>query len=399
MERVLLIVIIIIFTSGCSKALSVRTTDTATVDINRSNLPIKAHPHNNQPIFMFNNPNDYVDVDLYANFEIINDQSLPKDQAKSSGKLEYKDPKTGNIVAIDNIMVHARGKSRYKLCNFRPLKIDFGSKQYGNIFQNASKKIKLVTHCECNSRWEEEFEFPPGNDHEQEQRLFMEYYMYKVQETLGTTSLLTRLARITYHNTAENPSWSTQTKWAFFREREKVAAKRVKMREMEENEYPTDTQMFFPANLTSYFQGCLLDQFMYQADGSLLYIENTNGELMYFDHNTVALVNEQNNNAYFICYDWDLTGVIAPGYYKHNDPWGRPVATLKENADLMIKVILGHDDQALAKAQAHALVVHKEKMNEIVRNAAHLDTSNRSRMEKWLEENFTALEKYLSKSP
>lgn len=399
MIRILLIIITLIFATGCFNTLSIDTLDPTTIDIDPEKLPIKSHPHNNQPLFMCSNPNDYIEVDLYADFEIINDNSIAKDQAKSSGRLEYNDPRTGENVTIDNIKVYARGKSRYEFCKFRPLKIDFGSKQRENIFENASKKIKLVTHCECNSEWENRLGFLPGNDHEQEQRLLMEYYMYKVQETLNSTSLLTRLTRITYHNTSNNPSWSIKTKWAFFREREKVAAKRVNMREMEDNEYPdpADRQIPFPANLVSYFQGCLLDNFMYQSDGGLLYESYAkNGELMYYNHNIVALVNDkQDDRAYFISYDWDLTGVIAPSYWKHT----ATAKTLKENAKAMKSVLLNCNDQSLAKTQAYALYSHKEEMQEIVRNAEHLDPSNRLRMEEWLEENFIAIEDYLFGSP
>ncbi len=346
-------------------------------------LPLVCHADNEQPLFKRVEANDYLEVYLSADFDAINDRSIPleeKDTAMSMGSIEYNDPSTGNLVQINNIKVIARGKSRYEECGFRPFKIDFQGNQAGTIFSNGSDKIKVVTHC---GYLEDQWPLIAGTPEEQRRRLFQEFYIYQVLQTVHSTSLLTRLALITYHNAADGTEF---TEWAFFREWEDVAADRCGMVEMEREQFD-----LYPADPVSHFQGRLQNQFVANLDNGLIKTEA--GDLQYLDVNTIALLSEE-ENAFFIPYDYDMTCVIQPEYETDCfDGMCRSCPTLPENAQLMRDIF---EEEALSRsaAQAVSMYIREEEMMEIA-NKTLFDEDGKLRLLAWLDYNYDEIRDYL----
>ncbi len=352
----------------------------AEVDVN--NMPLRCHADNNQPLFKDVRPNDYIEVYIEADFDQINDPTIPleqKAQASSSGMMEYTHPQSGATKSISNVMVYARGKSRYGNCGYRPLKIDFLGNQNGTIFENGADEIKIVTHC---GYLEGQSEYLAGTPEEQRRRLFQEYYLYQMLQTLQTTSLLTRLALITYHNTSDG---SELTEWAFFREREEVAAARCGMVEMDDEDYGS-----YPANPLNHFQGRLHNRFMAQYDEG---ITASSGTLCYTDRNTVVL-QSPDNKAYFIPFDWDMSCIIQPDYiYSCHDETCLQCPGISVTAAEMYD-LLSEGDAQVSKAQALSLYLNEDEMRNIAAESL-FDADGAAALQSALNYNFNELHNYL----
>lgn len=299
-------------------------------------------------------PNDVFQFELQADFNVINDPAIDQahmDQAQSPGTLRYTDPAAGNLVEIP-ITLEARGKSRYDYCAFRPLKIVFAAHQAGNIFEGASKKIKVVTHCgnHPTNPW-----ILGGTPEEQRRRLLAEYYFYQTLESLGSTALSTRLARITYRNADGS---EIVTEYAFLLENDGYACKRCGYVD-EAEDYETLT-----ADPASVFQGTLYNKFVYNNDYS---IET--------GHNAVRC-KDASNKGYYIPYDWNLTGVIRPEYFKNNN------ISYTANVQTFWDWLNTQMPDIRTKEQARHIYNHDKDMQRVIANSL-LDEEGQNIMKGW----------------
>ncbi len=317
-------------------------------------------------------PNDVFEFELQADFDVINDPSISRanqDDASSPGTLRYVDPVSGATIEIP-ITLEARGKSRYDCCTFRPLKIVFNEHQVGNIFEGASKKVKIVTHCNKNDTpscgW-----FPSGTPEEFVQRLLAEYYFYQVLETLGSTALATRLARITYR---DDDGTEIITEYAFLREREDDACVRCGC--VDEAE---DTDALTPDS-TSVLQGRMYNKFVYNEDYGIV-----------SGHNT-RKCKDENLNGYYIPYDWDLTGVMCPEYGKNQN------GLYTDNVNNYYNWLIDEGDQVATKIQALHIVRHERNMRAVLRETL-MNAETQQLMQDWYELYICALKCYLGIEP
>lgn len=317
------------------------------------NKPVACAP-TTAPLFADAGPNDVFEFELQADFDVINDLSITranKHLARSAGTLRYVDPNTNQTIQIP-ITLEARGKSRYDYCAFRPLKIVFASAQTGNIFEGASRKVKVVTHCgnHPTNPW-----ILGGTPEEQRRRLLAEYYFYQVLETLGSTALSTRLARITYR---DDDGTEIITEYAFLREREDDACVRCGF--VDEAE---DYDVLTP-NATSVSQGTLYNKFVYNNDYTI-----TSG------HNT-RRCKDASMNGFYIPYDWDLTGVVRPDYFKNGG------VSYTDNVINFWNWLNTETPEVRTKIQAWHIVNHDSDMQQVL-NSTLLDTEGQGLLEGW----------------
>lgn len=311
-------------------------------------------------------PNDVFEFELQADFDVINDLSISRANmhlASSAGTLRYFDPNTNQTVEIP-ITLEARGKSRYDHCAFRPLRIVFASEQMGNIFEGASRKIKVVTHCGTHptSPW-----ILGGTPEEQRRRLLAEYYFYQVLETLGSTALSTRLARITYR---DDDGTEIITEYAFLREREDDVCMRCGFVD-EADDYDVLTP-----DPTSVFQGTLYNKFVYNNDYNI-----TSG------HNT-RRCKDASMNGFYIPYDWDLTGVIRPEYFKNGG------INYTDNVINFWNWLTTERPEVRTKIQAWHIVNHDGDMRQVLQDTL-LDTEGQELMKGWYHLYMCALKCFL----
>jgi len=115
------------------------------------------------------------------------------------------------------IEIAARGVSRRRKdkCSFPPLRIGFPEEPgKGSLFHDQ-KRIKLVTHCNDNARFE--------------QIVLKEFATYRLYNLITPKSFRVRLARVTYRDGGKEIT----TRMGFFIEDGDDAAKRVGMKEVD----------------------------------------------------------------------------------------------------------------------------------------------------------------------
>lgn len=190
----------------------------------------------------------------------------------------------GREMTID-VRVRARGNVRGKseICSFSPLRIEFPKKETKNTPFEEQKAIKLVTHCNKGEAFE--------------QNTIEEYLIYKAYNVLTDSSFLVRPAIVNYINTNKNDD--TTRRFAFFIEREKYLAERIRGKELE-------TDRIHPDRLEPY-QTCLVDMFEYM-------IGNTDYSI-YELHNMIIVTDAANITRPFpVPYDFDWSGLVSASY-------------------------------------------------------------------------------------
>lgn len=97
----------------------------------------------------------------------------------------------GEAIVLD-IKIRTRGRFRRMkdVCGFPPMRLNFNKSQTKGTLFRKQNKVKLVTHCQSSSRYE--------------QVLLREYLAYRILNILTDTSYRVRLLRITYVNTEKN---------------------------------------------------------------------------------------------------------------------------------------------------------------------------------------------------
>ncbi len=94
----------------------------------------------------------------------------------------------GSTVELE-IEIRTRGRFRRRndVCRFPPLRLDFKTSTVKNTVFHKQDKLKLVTHCQASSRYE--------------QALLREYIAYRILNVLTDTSYKVRLMHVTYVDT------------------------------------------------------------------------------------------------------------------------------------------------------------------------------------------------------
>jgi hypothetical protein len=156
------------------------------------------------------------DISLFSKDDILN-VSIYLDLgsfAKKPSKTDTFDAKmTLNAGAKDSvtrdIIIKYRGISRYEICSFPPMQINFKKAVYSD--SSKIKKLKLVTHCQSNVI----------ND----EYVVREYLVYKLYSALTDTSFRVRLLKVNYIDS--KGSKKTIRKYGIFIEPAEILAKRT----------------------------------------------------------------------------------------------------------------------------------------------------------------------------
>ncbi len=144
----------------------------------------------------------------FDGFEIFDDETILDAKIVSDFKFlrkqKYKtayQPATFTVYftngdsATIEVRIKARGNFRKKHCLFPPFKIKFNKDDFGSSSVTEFNSLKLVTHCRSQTAYS--------------QRLFEEYLVYKMYESLSDFSFRTRMFRINYIDSGSksDPGW------------------------------------------------------------------------------------------------------------------------------------------------------------------------------------------------
>nr|VFK66949.1 MAG: hypothetical protein BECKUNK1418G_GA0071005_11182 [Candidatus Kentron sp. UNK]VFK72064.1 MAG: hypothetical protein BECKUNK1418H_GA0071006_10948 [Candidatus Kentron sp. UNK] len=307
------------------------------------------------PVKVFRNldQNSILNVEIRADFEKING-SQNKLDARSSGIMKIADSEF-------RVNIEARGNSRFKYCGFRPLTLRFQEDLDGTILDGIGKKLKSTTHCGKKGEGKKEEQWIlGGTPQEQKERLLAEYYTYLMLQELDTTILDTRLVDVVYRG---KEGKQMERGLGFFREPVKKMAKRCGLKKAKDNDVLlSNSNSVFAASLMSKF--VTSNDFGYgQKDG------------VWMGHN-IFILKSDDGLVYLAPYDFDLTAIIRPNYFKNKG------ASLKDHA---IDFDSWLNSPATRSQKTLVLVALKKKlaaMKSIIDNSLLSDTS-KARFNEW----------------
>jgi hypothetical protein len=255
--------------------------------------------------------------------------------------------------------VHARGKSRFRDCGFRPFSIKFEKKQKGNVFEHLGKSVKISTHCGDREGMPELLKAPSIAEYEQ--RVRMEHAIYQLLDKLETASLKTRLVELTYHDTAKD---TRETYLGFVREPEDEAAQRCGM--LEGEDIPPGTYALNErANLLLF----LINNFVIQAD---------------VEKNKFDMVDVERGLRAQAPYDFDLLGVFRREYVRLK---GR---TLDDNAKAFTEWLRRNNSSELQEEVS--LMLARKTALRAAFEAVDLSEANLALFNEWFDKYMAVLE-------
>ncbi|MGQ0712384.1 MAG: hypothetical protein ACT4PJ_01495 [Gemmatimonadaceae bacterium] len=185
----------------------------------------------------------------------------------------------------DSLPVELRTRGNFRrrqsICPFPPLRLSIRPRHSRGTQLAGERRLKLVTHCRTSDLYE--------------QYVLQEYLIYRMYAVLTELSLRTRLARITYEDSAGRED--AVTRYAILIEHEDRLAARHRMTVVED----TGTSLARLDPMHTVF----LAVFQY-------FIGNTDWSIRAL-HNIVTLA-DSNNRFFPVPYDFDWSGVIATRY-------------------------------------------------------------------------------------
>lgn len=366
-----------------------------------------------------------LEMEVMANFDKINDHSLPdieyKDRVQrdpivakaiSPGFIKYElDGKTYYVGA----QVQARGKSRFKNCmKMRPLKFVFEDpkeidefmaslpanlpesekekklyeymdkkpkekkdkgKKVEGIFDKLGDKVKLTTHCHHRV-----FAGYLHSASDYDNYVLAEYNVFKLLELANPIAMKTRKVMITYKDKNGNV---IDSRIAFIREPDSKTAKRCGMKSVDFKEDHHKN------NEESWMRYEMLNNFLGNFDSKPDLEFKTKDGYKKFGHN-VEFMQDDNGELHLVPYDFDGASIISQ---YHSD---KQNITPKVSALSVISFLNSQENKVLAKKLAGELYKKTPAMLEQVKNSDMSDFY-KERFTKWITANQSALKDYLKK--
>ncbi len=345
--------------------------------------------------------NDILKLEIISDFRHINRETY-SETGGDSGILSYLD-RSGKFVHLP-VFIRDRGHSRRDFCEWVPLRIIFegprirqhlekrvppgedrplrmyrelkklrggvpldrGVPQKDNLFRKLGDDIKLVTHC-GKSSWKR---IGGETREQQEARLLQEYYIYQVLDQLGSVTLKTRLAEITYRDPEGD---ILLTRKAFFREPRSRLAKRCGLAK---KPWPGAAEQGIDD--TSWFQLELFNRFVYFRDYGQ-------------DGRNVNLLYHKDGRIFTGPYDFDLSGIIVPDYRPNS-------ASLEENLRIYFSSwIAYHEGDERALVQIFHMVQRRAAMRRVLENSL-LAPGEKAHMLNWFDSYMEVLERFVETS-
>jgi hypothetical protein len=196
--------------------------------------------------------------------------------------IAYQDS-AGAVVKVP-AELRVRGMWRLQNCQFPPLRVRVTREAAkGTIFERA-RRPKLVTHCR--------------NNDDYEQYILHEYAIYRMQAIVTPITLATRLARVTYVDSASGKVNATRA--GILLEDEDNLAERLGGRVFEVKGVPPHHLEPFDTFVMGLFQ-----YLVGSTDWSVPGLHNIQ---------IIQTDTSQNPRHFALAYDWDFTGLISTRY-------------------------------------------------------------------------------------
>ncbi len=241
----------------------------------------KPKPWRNSPLFTSTKP---LELTLSANWRrIMGDRDTTKrEHPLRAATISYRDS-VGAPVSLP-AQIRVRGIWRLQNCQFPPLRLRIAKQVADPTVFDRQRRPKLVTHCR--------------NNDEYEQYLLHEYAIYRMHGIVTPVALQSRLARITYVDSASGKPSTTRA--AILLEDEDNLAERLGGRVFEIKGVPQGQLETYETVVLGLFQYMIGN-----TDWSVPGLHNI--QLIQTDTATLP-------RHLAMAYDWDFTGLIRARY-------------------------------------------------------------------------------------
>ena len=196
-----------------------------------------------------------------------------------------------------DVTVRKRGKSRTRVCDFPPLRIEFAGDDSAPSPFTRQRRLKLVTHCDKRER--------------SETYLLKEYAAYRIFNVLSDIGYRVRLVRVSYTDTSKSAEAAVLQRYGFLIESASELADRTGGR-------PVDA---VGVTLGSFDQLHTAKVFVFQY-----LIGNTDWSLVTADLDDTCCHNgdifEIGDRRYYVPFDFDLSGLVNARYAKPDPSLG-----------------------------------------------------------------------------
>ncbi len=230
----------------------------------------------------------YLKLTLVSDFDQFSEERYEEKYQKAMLTTRVSD----SLEVRLNVRIRARGKSRRRLCELPPIKLNL--KKSDIIHENfkSLEKLKLVSPCKKGSEYENV--------------ILKEYLVYRLFNVLTPTSFQVRLIEMTLQNTGKK-DWSRKS-FGFVIEEGESVGKRLDM------EYLNKFSLYPKSVNQEYYAMLALFQYMIgNPDWSILGAQNIK---------TFRQKDEKPENTFTIPYDFDAASIV-------DAPYATPPATGK----------------------------------------------------------------------
>ncbi|MCH7853315.1 MAG: hypothetical protein IIB76_03180 [Proteobacteria bacterium] len=192
-----------------------------------------------------------------------------------------------------SVNLRVRGKSRLRVCDFPPLRINFANADTQDTIFSGQGKLKLVTHCKKSD--------------EAEKNTLEEFAAYKIFNLISDMSYRVRLLRVAYTDTDEPGKGKLLQRYGFLIESESQLAARTGGK-------PVRVDGLLRRSLDEN-QAAVVFVFQYL-------IGNTDWSLVTGDDEEICCHNGDlfkiGSSTHYVPYDFDLAGLVNARYaYPH----------------------------------------------------------------------------------
>jgi hypothetical protein len=230
-------------------------------------------------------------ITLVADFKAITRDRNPSSLKTFPATVTYLDEKGATITKALHVRNRGHARRQVTVCDFPPLRLEFGEEKIAKTMFDGQKDLKLGTHC----RDVGEFE----------QYVLREYLAYRIFNLITPQSFRVRLAKVTYVDVVTKNT--IVTRYGMFIEDDDDVARRMDGRIID-----TQNMMYRHFNPQS---ATWLGLFEYM-------IGNTDVSIV-TQHN-VRTIETQSEGRAVIPYDFDYAGLVDTTYAIPNKQLGLP---------------------------------------------------------------------------
>lgn len=316
---------------------------------------VSASEQTSRSVALFDSRNA-VEITISAPWrEIIRNRDV---QDPYAATLEYiaEDGSRENVA----LTVERRGKTRQRVCRFPPIRLRFDKSDVEGTLFEGNKSIKMVTHCNNGSRWEQYY--------------VLEMLAYPIYNLVTDRSFRVRPLTVTYQDTDRDAN--DGPRFAFLIEDDSLVADRNGLDKYDAVEIRPEQLDPLESSRFALFQYLIGNEDWSSLGGPP-------GDDCC--HNAKLIGPDANDRLYAVPYDFDSSGLVDARYAVPNE--ALPIARVSQR---LFRGFCLHN--STLEAARTELLENKPAIMAIVEQASQLRSGSRTQARSYLENGFEILE-------